>query len=324
MEEAKDVGIEMAGGGEPPTQPAAGHAKRGLSDLFVRRMQRIGVFADRFVKLNPFPGNADEDGGPVSAHAVEEGLDRGIAQETVFRPPENAPQHFQVAAERMKQWKVTEKNVLVSDLRQRQSPREPLRDQISMRILNALWHAGRAGGVHDGREVVDPNRAGLLLDQRSGDRARPILQIAQIHQAPRDIVERLDRDHVLQIRQGAPVLFDLLQLFASRDHYGADLGMPEDIADIRIGRVGRHDDIDKAGSEAGEIQQRHFDPVLRYDRRSRRRVGVVQRVQAASQRAHTRLDLPPVEALAAAARGKLEEDFGGVGLRPLPEQRAHR
>ncbi len=64
------------------------------------------------------------------------------------------------------------------------------------------------------------------------------------------------------------------ELFPSRDDDRVCLRVPKDVANIRVGRVGRHQNVEQAATQAGQIDECQLDTILR-QQGDRLRVGTI-------------------------------------------------
>jgi hypothetical protein len=172
MEELEDLGVEVASRRQPPREASTRHLPGGLEQLIVRRIEWIGPLRNGVVQLHPFAGHADEHRGAVPRHAVGERSHGRVEQEAVLRPPEHAPQHLEVAAERVEQGQITQEDVPLADLGQGHTAGKPLEHQVTVGVLDALGHTGGARCVHHSGSITDAHTLAALLHRCSRHSAR--------------------------------------------------------------------------------------------------------------------------------------------------------
>ena len=323
LEEAEDVGVQIARRGKPPTQAAPRQVARGLKQLLITGLERIGLARDDLVELGPLLGNADERGRPGLLHGPDHRCDVGVVEEMVRGAPVHAAQHLQEAAEGVEQGQKTDERVLVSDLGQRQGAGEALEHQVAVRELDTLGYAGRPRGVHDGRQIVDAHRLGACEHQRGRDVHRARAQLIEAEHRLAGGAHRIDGHDSFEVGQRLAMRVHLGQLARVGYDHRARAGVAQHESHVVHGGIRRDHHVDQAGGQAREVDQRRLDAVLAEDGDGGRPVRGIERQQCPGQELDPRGGVTPGHGPRSAASRKLEEHLRTVGLRALPEQRSN-
>ncbi len=122
----------------------------------------------------------------------------------------------------------------------------------------------------------------------------------------------------------AAMALDLAELFFGGDHRHSRFRLGEDVSHVGFGGGGGDHEVDEAGAETGEIDQRHFEAILGEDGDRRRAVFVSKGQEPAGELVHPGDHFDPAMVHLAAAHGLLEEGAGAVALGTLREEAGHR
>ncbi len=313
LEEAEDLGREVAGRREPPAKPSADdRPERGLRGFGRRGLARRRAGAG--LQLGPADRDRDQPGRLDLLQSRREAVERRVPGEDVRPAPEEHPEHLEVAPERVVERQEAEEDLLLSDEGECGGPREPLRHQVLHREGDPLLAAGRSRREEDGARLAEA--APRCPRQRDGDGGVGLGgeglaedDVALTGQLGR-LVEEDDPERTSHVPGRFPQSPEALlrrhdgQVHAERVEGGRQL------AGSQVGRDGRDEE---AVEEAGEVDAGRVEAVLRDDRHA----GLVLE---AEERGGDRVGAPRDVGVAPAGRSGAgaggEERSPGVRQRP--------
>ena len=334
LEEAEDLGREVAGRREPPAKPSPDDApERRLRGLRRRGLARRRARAR--LQLRPADRDRDQPRRLDLLQPRGEAVERRVPGEDVRPAPEEHPEHLEEAPERVVERKEAEEDLLLADERERGGPREPLRHQVLHREGDPLLPAGRPRREEDGARLAEgsPRRP----RQRGGDGGVGLGgerlaedDVALSGQLGR-LVEEDDPERARHAPGGFPQAPEALLRRDDGQVHAEGVEGGRQLAGSQVRREGRDEE---AVQEAGEVDAGGVEAVLRDDRhpglglegrgarrRSRRPAGRRGRSSSAARRRRGRRRRgscrgAPRPAARASRRGR-----SGRRRRPRPRRR---
>ncbi len=265
FEKPEDSRIQVTGGGQAPAEPLADN--RADDALPVGAGGLVQLFQAPLVELGPADGDADESRRIDLGEEGEQRVGRGIPGEDVCPPPEDHAEKLQVTAERVKEGKKAQEDLVVADVGQGRRPGEALGDQVVGRKGHAFRPPGRARGEHDRGDFVDrPAAAGL--EKRFEGTNRPAFGIFN-EDAVLFIFRLPGRGHGQDPERPGRPAADFAQDFPAVRPVGEgdrDVQSVEDLDQVVDVEMGIDRRVQNVVKEAGQIGRGAFDVVFRVDR----------------------------------------------------------